>query len=353
MLGFDMFYNHNATPNIEFQTFGREPMMLHDKDDDDDAAAINAQGFVALRNIQRGEELFSTYKSSNEHDGGVGWFRQRGITLQTLDMSDTRLSADQLENYPQQYCSKITATISSSTWQQRIMTLWPPQPQYRKEWMKDYPLLPSRDDAGWAQARAKQNILSGERIEMATALVLSYSQHVKGTALRPISYTWHDLYPPQQQVLQQLRDQGQLHVQYQGPSTEWRSVDGYMDLQDVVLFPAAGNIGMVQRTYHHKEQQMATNNCRLVLHGPLKGFNNEAKVTVTIELIATHDIAAGELLILDVPIHRNDSPTQPTRREFQLLYRELLQSGQLFDENIFRHFLQRRQGDETKGEDEL
>ncbi|KAG7339432.1 SET methyltransferase domain containing protein [Nitzschia inconspicua] len=356
MLGYDMFYNHNATPNIEFQTFGREPKPSKhfSKDDDgnvididdndiDDDPAMNLQGFVALRDIQKGEELWSTYKSDNEHDGGVGWFRLRGIPLKTLDVQETQLSSQQqqLQQYADQYCSKIVATVSSDDWKNRVMTLWPSQRQHRMEWMKDNPLLPPIG-SGWGSARAKVDISKGERIELSTALVLSYNKHVHGTALRPMSYTWHDMYPSHQRVLQELRTQQQLVVQYQGPDTRWQTVDAFTNLEDLVLFPAAGNIGMVQRKRH----DTYPTNCKLVLHGPLQNFNAEARVTVTLEMIATQDISEGEVLVLDLPVsedNNNNNNNHPTSRttiqEYRLLYRELRQTGQLYNKDLVRYHL--------------
>jgi hypothetical protein len=79
LLGPDMMYNHHPTdPNVEFQTFGREPNAGLE-------TAMNPQGFVARRDIQRGEELFSTYKHGNQLDGGVGWFQAREIVMEEPD----------------------------------------------------------------------------------------------------------------------------------------------------------------------------------------------------------------------------------------------------------------------------
>jgi hypothetical protein len=343
MLGYDMYYNHNATPNIEFQTFGREP--FHDD------VAMNAQGFVALRDIARGEELWCSYKSGNERDGGLGWFHQRDIELKTLSVEDTQLSPTQLEEYSQQYCSKITATISSLTWQQRVMSLWPSSLSRRPfEWMKEFPYLPPTKDAGWGQAYAKVSIASGQRIELSTGLIMSYSRHIQGTALRPISYTWHDLFPHQQLVIKQLHDQNQLVVQYQGPDTDWKSINKYGGLlEDVVLFPAAGNIGMVQRKIYNNQ----ATNCHLVLHPPILTttvhHHHSLTNSVTMELVATRNIKVGDVLVVNVPIlnDRNDdvyssTSTIATRREYELLHRELQQSGQIFEKSIFRHYLHDR-----------
>jgi hypothetical protein len=365
LLGYDMYYNHNATPNIEFQTFGREPQSQHLQSED---VAMNAQGYVALRDISRGEELFSTYKNGNEYDGGIGWFHQRGLALKTLSLEDTQLSPTQVEEYAQQYCSKITATISSWTWQHHVMSLWPPSPR-PLVWMKEFPYLPPVKDAGWGQAYAKVYIPAGQRIELSTALLMSYSRHIQGTALRPISYTWHDLFPYQRQVLQQLHDQKQLVVQYQGPDTDWISIIGYSELEDIVLFPAAGNVGMVRK----KTSKNQPTNCHFVLHPPPPLINpfdennnhnsdddedhyhHPLTDSVTMELIATKNIKVGDVLVVNVPVQEDDNDdddddeeefvftsttsTTTTRKEYELLYRELQQSGQLFEKSIFRNDL--------------
>jgi hypothetical protein len=265
-------------------------------------------------------------------------------------VEETQLSPPQLQVYSQRYCSKIIATISSLTWQQHVMSLWPsssssssslPRPL---EWMKEISNLPPTKDAGWGQAYAKVDIAKGQRIEVSTALVMSYSRHIQGTALRPLSYTWHDLFRHQQQVLQQLHDQNQLTIQYQGPDTDWKLINAYSGLEDVVLFPAAGNIGMVLR----KLSKNQATNCHLVLHPPSNSntFPEPSQtVSVTIELIASQNIKVGDVLVVNVPIPENDeytstsTATATTPHEYELLYRELQRSGQLVEPSIFQQYL--------------
>ncbi|KAL3914631.1 MAG: hypothetical protein SGARI_000025, partial [Bacillariaceae sp.] len=75
--------------------------------------------------------------------------------------------------------------------------------------------------------------------------------HVRNTALRPLVYAWDELYQEQQDTLKRMKKQqssSMFRVQYQGPDTNWQSVDGFQDFHDLALFPASGNIGMVVRS---------------------------------------------------------------------------------------------------------
>jgi hypothetical protein len=332
LLGPDMFYNHHSMSNVAFQTFGREP-------DFSAPNAVNPQGFVAQRGIRRGEELFSNYKSGNEDDGGIGWFSLRGVPLEAPPMNETTLSREQITHYSQVYCSKIVAGVGLPSWRDRLVPLLPP-PDRLPFWIQDQTWL-APFDAGWGSAKAKVAIHTGERIEISAALVMSLRQ-VKGTALRPLVYTWDELYPEQQHTLKQLRDKRQLMVQYQGPDTSWKSVDGFTSFDDLVLFPAAGNIGMVRRRLHRptnyddenkKDHPMEESNCRLVFHGDSNQLfphsQHHYSVSVTIELIATKDIDVGQTLVLDL------RPTSTiTQEEYQQLDKELRHTGQPYERGL-------------------
>jgi len=108
LFGPDMFYNHHPIePNIEFTTFGREPDATSGV-----PYAINPQGFVAKRNIKRGEQLFTSY--NGKEDGGTQWFQRRGITMITPPSSSPLSSTTKIEKfdlYSDQYCSKMFEDI--------------------------------------------------------------------------------------------------------------------------------------------------------------------------------------------------------------------------------------------------
>jgi hypothetical protein len=90
-----------------------------------------------------------------------------------------------------------------------------------------------------------------------------------------------------------LRDSGQVIVQYQGADTSWRCIDRFDSFEDLAILPAAGNIASVRRV-----GDAEASNCRLVINWQGSQLGS---VGVTLELVATADIAVGEVLKLDLP----------------------------------------------------
>lgn len=332
LFGPDMFYNHHpVAPNVGFFTFGREP-------EEEIPDAVNPQGFVAIRNIRKGEELFSSY--NGKEDGGAEWFRRRGIPMETPPALSSsakhppllRNTDGILDKHSHQYCSKIYAGLGLPSWKGRLLPLLP----------KDYDLPFSIDprwlapsfDAGWGDAKTKVDIRAGERLEVSTALVLSH-ESTKDTALMPLVYAWEDLHEDHREGVRLLAAKGHLHVQYQGPDTSWKPRNNFTDSKfgDLVLFPVAGNIGMVRRLTGGGEEA----NCRLVVHPVQTETNNEndsmewleQPVGVTIELIATEDIVSGTVLVVDLV------ESVATKYEYQLLLHELKATGQPFAREVF------------------
>jgi hypothetical protein len=164
-------------------------------------------------------------------------------------------------------------------------------------------------DAGFGDARAKVDIAKGERIELAIGLVLSQKQ-LQGSILAPIAFAYQDLQPDHQQSLANLRQLDQLRLQYQGKDTDWQRIDLLDEsLEDVAIFPAAGNIGMVRRVGAYE-----TRNCRLVI--PELESNDSAGVFL--ELIATQDITTGDVLLLNLPVGGTRAERQQLKKELQL-----------------------------------
>eukprot|EP00536_Pseudo-nitzschia_multiseries_P014428 jgi/Psemu1/214586/e_gw1.699.19.1 len=330
LLGPDMFYNHHpVAPSVEFTTFGREPSPKL-------PGALNPQGFVAKRDIRAGEELFVSYNGRD--DGGEGWFRTRGVEMEvpsTSNQPDSVLLPDRAA-----FCSKIYAGIGLPAWRDRLLPLLP----------KDRSNLPfSTDaesmrrllapfDAGWGGAKTRVDVRKGERLEISTALVLSRTttQH---TALMPLVYAWADLHEDHRRALERWEAGGRLHLQYQGPDTDWnperRSVSAW---DDIVVFPVAGSIGMVRRRTLMGDANAKTNaNCKLVVHPPeFLERQLDRPVGVTVELIATEDLAASTTLVVDL------DETVATPTEYQLLYRELKRTGQPFEREVFADRRRRR-----------
>ena len=337
LFGPDMFYNHHpVAPNVAFTTFGREPEKgLPD--------AVNPQGFVATRRIRRGEELFSSY--NGKEDGGSEWFRRRGIPMETP--SPSALSSPLVSNaggildkHSNEFCSKIYSGLGLPSWRDRLLPLLPKH--YDLPFSIDPKWLAPSFDAGWGDARTKVDVQTGDRLEVSTALVLS-REFTKDTALTPLVYAWKDLHQDHREGLRDLGRSGHLHLQYQGPDTSWKPMNNFTmsnpnKWEDLALFPVAGNIGMVRRRTMAGEA-----NCRLVFH-PNRDETGEdvdssdwmvwleQPVGVTIELIATEDIAAGTVLVVDL------MESVATPYEYKLLLQELKSTGQPFAQEVFRDF---------------
>lgn len=337
LFGPDMIYNHHPhAPNVAFTTFGREPeKALPD--------AVNPQGFVANRKIKRGEELFSSY--NGKEDGGAGWFGRRGIPMETPSSSaaSTMVNNDDgiLDKHAREYCSKIYSGVGWPSWKDRLLPLLPKD--YDLPFSIDLKWLAPSFDAGWGDAKTKMGVKKGERLEISTALVLS-QKFTKDTALMPLVYAWKDLHEDHREGLVRLARKGLLHLQYQGADTSWKPTNNFTNpksFEDLLLFPVAGNIGMVRRlnTAVDDSSIFAEDNCRLVVH-PRRNQdekNNDddsmqwldQPVGVTIELVATKDMDAGTVLVIDLV----ESVANPY--EYKLLLRELKQTGQPFSREVF------------------
>lgn len=219
-------------------------------------------------------------------------------------------------------------------------------------------------DAGWGDARTKVDVEKGDRLEVSTALVLSH-EYTKNTALMPLVYGWKDLHEDHREGLRALARKGHLHLQYQGPDTSWKPINNFTqghqnNFEDLVLFPVAGNIGMVRRRTTTVDDSLSgtESNCRLIVHPQTEqdgtGENNnddddndsmlwlEQPVGVTIELIAMEDMDAGTVLVVDL------MESVATPFEYELLLRELKTTGQSFAREVFRD--RREQTERKKGQ---
>jgi hypothetical protein len=261
---------------------------------------------------------------------------------------------EKLYAYRSRYCSKIHVGMSAMTWTNEIQRYLPKQVPF---WIDtEHTMHPTVDSSGLGMAVAKMAIRSGQRIEMAPALLLP-RQLVQNTILAPIVLYWEDWDDATQQVLQQLRDKGQLQIQYQSKeAVDDRRTDAFENFESTVLFPAGGNLGLVRRvgaarnnTTSSDDSSNSNSNCRLRIRGATADPNSAA---ITLELIATKDIAAGELLKVNLP-----APAAGIQRERALLVEELKRSGQPYYEGLeadekadtFLKFVK----DEIKKKDEL
>jgi hypothetical protein len=319
-----MFYNHHAEPNIKHIPLP-PPTETH---------KVNAVAFVAWRDIEAGEELVSNYGDANRDN----WFEKRGIKLVLPSKESSRIpTKEKLYSYHSRYCSKIYVGMSATTWKNEIQRYLPPQVPFRIQAAKKmHPTV----DSGVGSAVAKVAIRSGARIDIAPALLLP-RKLVRNTILAPLVLLWEDLDEANQQALKQLRDAGQLQIQYQSEEAAYDRTDAFDAFESTVLFPA-GNLGLVRRVGWNSD----SSNCRLRIHATADPHS----VAITLELIATKDIAAGEILKVNLP-------PAGIQREQALLLEELKRSGQAYYEGLeedektdtFLKFVR----DEIKKQDEL
>lgn len=214
----------------------------------------------------------------------IAWFEARRIPMAD-NIAESKISADEIDRYRRDYCSKSFAGIGSNTYNNRIKAETTEQ---------DYKLDTGRlpvDDA--TNAIAKISIKAGERIELAPALVLSKDQ-LKSTSLAPFGLYWQDLTEEHHIALRELREAGRLKVQHQGHDTEWHRRDHFTIFEDVVVFPAAGSVGMIERIGGGSKDDT---NCEMKIRS--SGPESEGAGLV-LEVLATKDIQAGDTLRLDI-----------------------------------------------------
>jgi hypothetical protein len=287
VFGMTMFYNHHPEPNVKYHIVGN--------------GLSHFLAFAARRDISEGEQLFSSY---GDVDGGRDWFTKRGMEMQTP--VESRISPENLPHFLAECCSKIYAGIGLSTLEDDD-----------HEFIDKSRLAPF--DAWLGDARAKVSISNGQRIELSTGLLLS-NKLAKDSSLGGLILSWDDLKEEHQSALRILQQTGQIKLQYQSADTSWQRIDAFeQSYEDLAILPVAGNIGLVRRLGD------GPSNCRLVLHwqGAQQG-----SVAVTLELIATQEIAAGEVLTLNLP-------PAGTKRELALLKGEMQASVQPHYPGIF------------------
>ena len=297
-LGMVMFYNHDQEPNVQWTTnLGRgEPSAI-------DPTSATAVGFVATREISQGEELFSSYGVG---DDGVRWFAERRIDLVTAS-EESMVAPELLDAYRNEYCSKMYAGIGLATFKDRLK----PENEF---YLFQTGKLPTVDAP---TAVANVAIKAGERIEIAPALVLS-KEVVEGTAIAPLVFTWDDWTEEHQKALKELREAGQLKLQYQSPDTQWLRVDRFDSFERVVVFPAAGSIGMVKRVGATQP------NCGVKIKSSGSGAGSAGLV---LEVFALKDIEQWETLRLNI------RPTG-TASEKLALVEILATTGQLIPDSL-------------------
>ncbi len=269
---------------------------------------IHTMGFRAKRAIRAGEQMFSTYGSE---DGGAEWFKVRRMEM--MAPKESIIPPQKLPQFMKDFCSNIHAQFGIPLWETLLID---------GEGINSFGVNASRlapFDSGLGNARAKQFISRGERVEIGPGLILS-SKLTFGTALGSLVFPWNHLTEEQQASLRILREDGQLKLQHQGYDTSWKRVDTFESYEDLSILPVGGQIGLLRRV-----GEIESSNCRLNI---LWELGQPDSVTVILELVATDDIESGEILKLNLP-------QVGTMEELELLHAELVEFGHPFYAGIF------------------
>ncbi|CAB9505243.1 expressed unknown protein [Seminavis robusta] len=281
IFGMSMFYNHGvgAQRNVVYTSFGFEP----DKHMTWGSMMI---GFVANRDIRRGEELLSSYGETER------WFTDRGLEMAQREEQEIP-SQEELTKLEQQQCAKSIAGIGHSTWIDRVVAA---QDIYELHvpYIQKEEMLPLQDHP---TAVAKEFVQDGSLIEQAPALVVPMATY-EVSPLEPMIIAWADLDPSLQEVVQDLREDGVYRMK--GIDTETgRLVPDVLEFfEDSAILPAAGNIGLVRKVGPDGDS-----NCRLGIESAARDIENAdiGSSGIILKLYATRDIQPGEELLLNLP----------------------------------------------------
>jgi len=338
LLGNGAFYNHHPQPNLRYvQVVQKEGVG----DDNDNNNVPHLVGFRATRDIVPGEQLYVSY--------GDDYYSRRGLKLDdSQTMTEESIESYMLPFYLSKHCSKIYGGVGLPTWRDTVLPIISGIRYNNKnnngggsgdiilepsDWMDLSRLAPF--DAGLSDARAKVFTKKGEHIEKSLGLVLSRND-VRRTPLGPIAFYWENLKIDHHQHLINLRDDEKLMLQYQGSDTDWKSIDRFIAYSEITILPVSGNIGLVRRvgsssSSSGSEKEREEYNCRLMIRSNEEYQTNH--VGVTLELIATKDISAGDVLKLNI------APSE-FEEEYRLLHDEMEQSGQPHHPGIFDSIIQ-------------
>lgn len=281
------------------------------------------------------------YVSHSSNKGSdMDLLERRRLGAQT--MTEEYIEPNMLPFYLSKHCSKIYSGVGLPTWKDNILPILSSIYDNNGDVSSTTILAPSSwldlarlapFDAGLSDARAKVNIKKGEHIEKSLGLVLSRN-HVRGTSLGPIAFYWENLKIDHHQHLINLRDDEKLILQYQGMDTNWESVDRFIAYSEITVLPVSGNIGLVRRVggagSSTGEGPAEEYNCRLMIRS---NKDHQTNVGVTLELIATREITAGDVLKLNI------APSE-FEEEYHLLHDEMEESGQPHHPGIFDYIQQ-------------
>jgi hypothetical protein len=284
VFGMTMFFNHGPgiKHNVQYTGFGGDP----NKDVPWGSLLV---GFVAKREIKRGEELLSSY-------GDEKWFTDRGLSMVENDnQADALPSLEQMEQREHQYCQKTIAGVGHPTWFQRVLPTCDHYGSNRPD-IRPYDMLPLQDHP---TTIAKEAVQVGQILEMAPALIVPYDQIV-ASPLAPMTIFWHDLDDEHHEVITNLYQLGAFRLKAISNKTGKREPNVLINFDDAAILPAAGNIGMVRKV---GQEEGADSNCCIEIVAAAKSIENMdvGSSGLVLKLIATKDIEPGEELRLNLP----------------------------------------------------
>jgi FMN phosphatase YigB (HAD superfamily) len=285
VFGMTMFYNHGPgiKHNVLYTSFGKEPHK-------DLPWSSDLTGFVAIRNIKRGEELLSSYGETDI------WFTARGLTMAQNDENEADLmpSLEQMQEREQKHCPKTIAGPGRPTWLQRLQpacahyNIYLPPRRLHDMPLQDHPT-----------AVAKEAVRAGQLLEMAPALVVPHDQMVF-SPLAPMTIFWNDLDEEQQETIEQLQLHGVFRLKAVSNETGKMKPDILEYFNDAAILPAAGNIGLVRKVGREAES-----NTRIEIVAVTEFMDklDDGSAGLILKLIATKEIEPGEELLLNLPDH--------------------------------------------------
>lgn len=328
LFGMGGFYNHHGGGdhriNIKLDSIGggfeSKPHVI---------------GFVAKRHIRAGEELFVSY---GLEDGGKQWFASRGLqdvlkvqqetSLEKFTGNEgpfmTSIQPTVLRSFFSQFCSKAYGGIGQSTWNEQIMPTFYQDPaeadsttnekdngRHTRSYSPKSPLqsanfIPPRYnvndaavkqlipplDAPIGEIRVKTFVAKGDVIESTSIGLFFLQSQLQGTALAPLAIYWDDLTVHQQDTMVVLRHRDQMVVRSKPFPGK---IDGLRSFTDLVILPTGGVLGLVRRV----GRSSPDSNCRLSI--PWHQGSHQSSTGIRMELIATKDIAEGQVLKIDLP----------------------------------------------------
>ena len=321
LFGMGAFLNHSPDPNVRLVD-----VMTPDRGDN----VPHLVGFAATRDILPGEQLFVSY--GDAPDGGNEWYKKKGLKKEDPPTDAVEITPDLLPLFRKKYCSNIYAGIGKETWSDKILPILNSQSSTGDQsWILSGGNTLAPFDAGLSDARSKKDIRKGQMIERSVGLVLSRN-HIRGTPLGVLAFYWENLKVDHKQALIDLRDDERLLLQYQGSETNWEPVDRFQGYSEMTILPIGGMVGMIRRVQgggilveDYGSVDDSIPNCKLIIRS---NKDHHIPVGVTLELVATTDIASGDVLKLNVL-------PSGFEEEYQLLQKEMDRTGQPHHPSIY------------------